>query len=297
MNKKLKVVAIGTVLASALALAYGLGRARASGAPTTTPLWYAGQLTDATGTAVADGSHTFALKLYRQSNSAVLCDTTGSAQTVTTSRGYFRVLVDACVATNVHTDSDTTLELFIDGTSMGTPQKVGAVPYALEATNANTAATAMAAGGALLTEINSIESKLAIVTYTFDQAGAFGKASEVPRRFVGTPVTITTTSTQRLTAVLTVELSSVGATGGGNAVAAVPCYRANGTTNLQTLFRSTGNGINFTGASIASNTGAGSIVPGAGTWDVGACTYNFSNGGPVPQVDVIGVSGFVQVTN
>jgi hypothetical protein len=300
MKRQTKLAVSCAVLASAIAIGYGLGKARASGGPTMAPLWYSGQLTDANGNALPDGSHTFAIKLYRAGTTTALCDTTASPAGVMTSRGYFRVQLDACVATTVHAEPDTTLEVFIDGNSMGAAQKVGASPYALEATNAAnavTAATASAAGGALRTELDGIEAKLPVTTYAVDQTGSFGHAGP-PLRFVGTPTTVTTTATQRITANLTVSFYSNGALS-SDTVFGVPCYRQAGTSVAPTTFgpvASLGVTMAPSSASSVMQTSAGSVAPGAGSWEVGACSMTGSGATQI-AIDVTAVGGVIQITN
>jgi hypothetical protein len=91
-----------------------------------------------------------------------------------------------------------------------------------------------------------------------------------------------------------VEDSAEGAGGGVNYVL---CYRdsnantAKATATTPTPFTTNVNSLNIVGGARVPFTAAGTVMPGAGTWDVGLCV--------AATVDVQGGTkqGFVQVTN
>jgi hypothetical protein len=112
--------------------------------------------------------------------------------------------------------------------------------------------------------------------------------------FGGPTVTITTTSTQRLTAVADVVLGLP--TGRPRQIAIVDlCYQPAAGGPLDNFVRVSGT---FSLVEIddlrRSYSAAASVVPGAGSWKVGLC---FQNGGPLNIGNSGAASGFVMVTN
>jgi hypothetical protein len=111
--------------------------------------------------------------------------------------------------------------------------------------------------------------------------------------FAGPFATVTTTATQRLT-------------GAAEAPLGLPVGAAAQDVQVDLCYQSTAAGasvLNFSGGNYSihrmfperrSYVGVGSVVPGAGTWRVGLCVYNFS-AAAVSQNDY--VNGYVQVTN
>ncbi len=121
----LAVVAIGS--------AYFLGRARAAGVPTTTPLTYSGTLTDTAGVAIT-GSKNLQVQFWDMATAGTVVCTTGSAAQTLVNGGFSIALPDPCVAV-IHSTQDVWAEVLVDGASTGRT-KIGAVPYALEADSA-----------------------------------------------------------------------------------------------------------------------------------------------------------------
>ena len=121
----LAVVAIGS--------AYFLGRARAAGVPTTTPLTYSGTLTDTAGVAI-NGSKNLQVQFWDMATAGTVVCTTGSAAQTLVNGGFSIALPDPCVAV-IHSTQDVWAEVLVDGASTGRT-KIGAVPYALEADSA-----------------------------------------------------------------------------------------------------------------------------------------------------------------
>ena len=113
-----------------------------------------------------------------------------------------------------------------------------------------------------------------VATYTF--GGRIDTIGFDSRQwfFAGPTVSVTTTGSQRITGAAQAPLGTMTA---GLAVFRYDlCYRAAGTTNIP---------INFTGANysrgeisdtagVLSFSAAASVVPGAGTWEVGYCVWN-----------------------
>jgi hypothetical protein len=112
-------------------------------------------------------------------------------------------------------------------------------------------------------------------------------------KFVESTVDLTTTATQRITGVAT---ASFFVTGVGGTVFVGLCYRAAGTTNLPTNFA--GTGFDPSARTVVANSGFGSgtavntVVPGAGTWQVGMCLLNQTQ----TVLHVNGMTGVFQVT-
>ena len=114
-----------------------------------------------------------------------------------------------------------------------------------------------------------------VATYTF--GGGIRSISNDSRQwvFAGPTATVTTTASQRITGAAQAPL---GTTTAGKAMFRYDlCYRAADTLNIP---------LNFTGddfsqgevsdtAGIISFSADASVVPGAGTWEVGYCVWNF----------------------
>jgi hypothetical protein len=141
---------IALSLITGCALAYGIRHVGATGAPTVEPLWYSGFLEDA-GVPV-NGMRTIVLRIWRVAaggnQSDLLCTTTRATQVTA---GSFRVPLDPTCTPQIARYTETWIEAEVGGVPLGRT-KVGAVPYALEASRASsaaTASTAAAASGAL----------------------------------------------------------------------------------------------------------------------------------------------------
>jgi collagen triple helix repeat protein len=108
-------------------------------------------------------------------------------------------------------------------------------------------------------------------------------------QFLGSQAVVTTTSTQRLTAAAMVPIAT---TLGPQTIKLDLCYQPNGTGGELSPF-GVGNWSFVVVSSIrTSQSVAGTIAPGAGTWRVGACTQT-----TVALDDNDFVNGYVQVTN
>lgn len=140
--------AMGVFLAvAALVGAYHLGRARADGVPTVTPLFYGGMLED-NGRPV-EGRRDLTIRLWDAATGGATACTTAVVN-VEFAAGRFRVPLDASCAGAVRSNPNLWAEVQIGGTTFPR-SKLGAVPYALEAGRASGAA------GALETRLAALE--------------------------------------------------------------------------------------------------------------------------------------------
>jgi hypothetical protein len=127
------VWALSLLAVAAIGSAYFIGRARAAGVPTTTPLTYSGTLTDVAGAALT-GSKNLQVQFWDTATAGTVVCTTGSAAQALVNGGFSIALPDPCV-TAIHTTPDLWSEVLVDGASTGRT-KIGAVPFALEADSA-----------------------------------------------------------------------------------------------------------------------------------------------------------------
>jgi hypothetical protein len=148
---------LAVLIALCCAISGALGvlghRVFAVGIPAANTLTYTGVLEDANGVALA-GSRNIQLQLWdAASGGTIQCAT--SSTPVTLVGGRFQIpLADAC-ATAVKGHPDLWVEALVDGASLGRT-KLGAVPYALEAQQAQEAGSAIA-GGSLDQRIAKLE--------------------------------------------------------------------------------------------------------------------------------------------
>jgi hypothetical protein len=127
-------------LASLVVVAFRLGRASAEGAPATQALTYSGTLSDSDGNPLTGPSNiTLALWASETDTQDPLCLVTNENTDLVLGR-FAIPLPDDCAA-RVHEDPGIWVEVSVDGASLGRV-KVGAVPYALEATHAARATSA-----------------------------------------------------------------------------------------------------------------------------------------------------------
>lgn len=137
-----------TLAVSAVGVAgYKIGRARADGAPTMQPLYYSGVLDD--GGRPVEGARSITVRLFDAAMGGTAVCTTISP-TAQVSGGRFRVALDAACAGAVQANPDLWAEVIVDAVTFPR-QKLGAVPYALEA------ARAAGASGALERRIAAVE--------------------------------------------------------------------------------------------------------------------------------------------
>lgn len=138
-----------TLAFSAVGVAgYKIGRARADGAPTMQPLYYSGVLDD--GGRPVEGARSITVRLFDAAMGGTAVCTTISP-TAQVSGGRFRVALDAACAGAVQANPDLWAEVIVDAVTFPR-QKLGAVPYALEA------GRAAGASGALERRIAALES-------------------------------------------------------------------------------------------------------------------------------------------
>jgi hypothetical protein len=128
-------------------VAYRVGRARADGVPTTSPLYYGGVLDD--GGRPVEGMRNVTIRLWDMASGGTAACTTVAPNTPFAA-GRFRVEMDAACTTAVRLNPDLWAEVLVDSTTF-TRTKLGAVPYAMEA------GRAAGASGPLATRIATVE--------------------------------------------------------------------------------------------------------------------------------------------
>lgn len=172
-------------------VAYRVGRARADGVPTVSPLYYGGVLDDG-GTPV-EGMRNVTIRLWDTATAGTAACTTVAPGTAFAA-GRFRVELDAACASAVRGNPNLWAEVLVDSTTFART-KLGAVPYALEA------GRAAGASGPLEARIASVEA-LAIPRQVEigPSAGSGTSGSSVSAAMTGTPFTFTarTTSLYRI---------------------------------------------------------------------------------------------------
>jgi hypothetical protein len=136
MNQRKTTVALLAALALGSSLTLVVERVRAAGAPTSRALTYTGYLTSTDGTPV-DGSMSVALAIFAEaSGGTALCEVGGPR--VEVEDGNFQLpLPDECTAA-VQSNPDLWIEVAVSGSPVGRT-KLGAVPYAVEASHAEKA--------------------------------------------------------------------------------------------------------------------------------------------------------------
>jgi hypothetical protein len=166
------------VFALGLAALGGYRYASAQGAPITGALTYSGVLTDAAG-APLSSPQTVKLELYDAATlGSRVCESPGGSVALNDIGGFSVALPDTC-ATAVAANPNLWVDVLVGGSSVGR-SKIGAVPYALEATRAT---TANAAGGALATQL-AAKAEVAnipkITAWTSYQPTFFHGATPIP---------------------------------------------------------------------------------------------------------------------
>lgn len=144
MNKRQTLIALLLVSGGVLAGA-GLHKVWAEGVPSPDPLFYSGTLSESGK--LVNGTRAMTINLWDDASKgdSPLCATVDS--TAKLSNGRFRVALSAECADAIHANNNAWVEVVDGATSLGR-SKVGAVPYALEADHAVTAAHATAADSA-----------------------------------------------------------------------------------------------------------------------------------------------------
>lgn len=110
-------------------VAYRVGRARADGVPTVSPLYYGGVLDD--GGRPVEGMRNVTIRLWDMASGGTAACTTVTPNT-TFSAGRFRIELDAACTGAVRANPNLWAEVLVDSTTFART-KLGAVPYALEA--------------------------------------------------------------------------------------------------------------------------------------------------------------------
>jgi hypothetical protein len=111
-------------------------RAHADGIPATNTMTYAGTLSNSSGP--LSGSHTVTVSLYSAASGGTQQCTTGATPVTVLSNGYFSVPLPVACTPYVAANPNEWVDVVVDGTDTGTVQ-IGAVPYAVTASNAVTA--------------------------------------------------------------------------------------------------------------------------------------------------------------
>jgi hypothetical protein len=159
MNKRLGAVFLGGALIGVIGTL--VSRVGAGGVPATGALRYAGKFEDAEGKPVT-GEHALQVNLWKDAESKLpLCLTEPKKQQL--DGGYFSIVLPDNCAELVHMHKNLLSEVLLDGVSMG-KAKLGAVPYALEATHAISADAARSASGELQTTVDNLSRKTRLVT-------------------------------------------------------------------------------------------------------------------------------------
>jgi hypothetical protein len=218
--KRRKRVVIGGACAAVAAFAaiYVVGRARAAGVPTMPPVMtYSGTLTDPSGTALT-GSKNIQIAFWDQATGGAtpLCVTPSTMQMLV--GGSFQIaLPDTCVAA-VHANPDVWVEVSVDGAPL-TRTKIGAVPYALEAASAASAAGALDNRLATLMPPKSVITanlSASDVSTNFDGTGLGNAAGP----YAGWAICNGNNGTPNLTAkFVRISATAAGATGGSDSIA------------------------------------------------------------------------------
>jgi hypothetical protein len=131
---------VATIGAVALASAFLAGRLGASGIPATGTLTYSGTLEDAAG-APLTGDRNIQVTFWGSATGGTTPLCLATAQTITLAGGRFSVVLPDTCAAAVQSNKDVWVEALVDGNSLGL-NKLGAVPYAIEAGHSTTADTA-----------------------------------------------------------------------------------------------------------------------------------------------------------
>jgi hypothetical protein len=167
-------------------VAYRVGRARADGVPTVSPLYYGGVLDDG-GTPV-EGMRNVTIRLWDAATAGTAACTTVAPGTAFAA-GRFRVELDATCASAVRANPNLWAEVLVDSTTFART-KLGAVPYALEA------GRAAGASGPLEARIASVEALARPRQVEIGpSAGSGTNGSSVSAAMTGTPFTFTPRTT------------------------------------------------------------------------------------------------------
>lgn len=182
---------------------YRFGRAHADGAPTMQPLYYGGVLDD--GGRPVEGTRNITVRLWDAvMGGTAVCTTVSPATAV--SGGRFRVALEASCASAVQANPDLWAEVIVDSTTFAR-QKLGAVPYALEA------GRAAGASGPLAVRLNTIETAAQprqVVVYEGAGTATFRQCTDETIPISGTTFTITPSVTGRYMLRASCEIRGIG---------------------------------------------------------------------------------------
>jgi len=127
------VTGVALVAGPWIVLMYPGGAANAAGIPGSDPLHYTGVLGDTAGGLIS-GTRVVGLDLWTaKTGGTKACSTQAKQLTITS--GRFHIVLDASCLKAVQQNPDLWVEVLVGGASMGR-QKIGAVPFAVEAKSA-----------------------------------------------------------------------------------------------------------------------------------------------------------------
>lgn len=159
--------------------AYFVGLAHAEGVPSQDPLTYFGLLEQ--NGAAFDGVKAMTLRLWSAaSNSNQLCSTS-PAGGVQVQKGRFKIILDKSCVDAVRANPEAWTELQVDTETMPR-SKLGAVPYALEATRSTTSKGLDCTGCVTSTQLApganaALEARIAALESAWTVSAEFGPAS------------------------------------------------------------------------------------------------------------------------
>ncbi len=166
MNRRTLVTIALSASLSAAVTGLVVHTVRAVGIPTTPSMFYRGTLDPAAPGTV---TRTFRVALYDAATAGTPLYNTGDAMVAVTNGAFEVPLPVECtnIIRGTTPDPGIWLELTVDGTTIPTRTKLGAVPYAVEAERA---VNATAATGALQTTLTTMQSQIAALTTQLNAA-------------------------------------------------------------------------------------------------------------------------------
>lgn len=199
-----RLIVTSALLAIVGVVAYRVGKARADGVPSPTPLSYGGVLDD--GGRPVEGMRSVTVRLWDAATGGTATCTTVSP-TTPFSAGHFRVTLDEACAVAARANANLWVEVIVDATTFPR-SKLGAVPYALEA------GRAAAASGALATRISTIETAARPRQVEIGSLGSSpsGCSTTFQSNSALTPLTVTATTsgTYRVSTMVNYNVGGVG---------------------------------------------------------------------------------------